>query len=252
MFLVSLLTNWWRTDCCLLGQSQNSIQFWESLEKNSLSSMEIAAELIWYRWVKELRIFLVIWRELVMTTICLTLGSATAWLMPHQIAKSLASAMVILIVLCKVLMTGLLKEWMCKMEVVTWFLMLASDTTIVKEGLENVLNVTLSKFFICFLTFIRWGWKENWSGKISTIRFPGLNPLLKKQKEEKILLCFLSISIRSDFNWILCLAMRQSMDALWHSCSCDPSELRILWIIWLDGREDCYNKNLSYSFLRWR
>ena len=51
-----------------------------------------------------------IWRESVMTTICLTLGLVTAWLMLYQIAKSSASAVVILIALCKVLMTGLLKE----------------------------------------------------------------------------------------------------------------------------------------------
>ena len=187
-----------------------------------------------------------------MTTICLTLGLVTAWLMLYQIAKSSASAVVILIALCKVLMTGLLKEWMCEIEVVTWFLMLVSDTTIVKEGLEDTLNVTSSKFFICFLIFIRQGWKENWSGKISTIQFPDLNSLLKKQKEGKNLLYFSSISIRGNFNWILYLAMRWSIDTLWHFCSCDLSELWILWIIWLDGREDYCNKNLPYRFLRWR
>ena len=120
-------------------------------------------------WVEELKIFLVIWRESVMTTIYLTLRLATAWLMPHQIAKSSASAVVILITLCKVLTTGLSKEWMCEIEVVTWFLMLVSDITIVEEGLEDTLNMTSSKFFICFLTFIRQEWKENWSGKISII-----------------------------------------------------------------------------------
>ena len=51
-----------------------------------------------------------IWRESVMTTIYLTLGLATAWLIPHWIAKSSALAVVILIALCKVLMTGLLKK----------------------------------------------------------------------------------------------------------------------------------------------
>jgi len=106
-------------------------------------------------------------------------------------------------------MTGLLKEWICEMEVVTWFLMLASDITIVEKRLEDTLNVTSSKFFICFLTFVRWRWKKNWSGKISTIWFPGLNSSLKKQKEEKNLLHLLSMSIR-----ILCLAMRWSMDVL--------------------------------------
>ena len=172
--------------------------------------------------------------------------------MLHWIAKSMASAVVILITLYKVLTTGLLKEWMCKMEVATWFLMLVSDTTIVEKGLEYTLNMTSFKFFMCFLTFVRWGWKENWSEKISTIQFPGLNSSLKKQKEGKNLLCLSSTSIRSDFNQILYLAVRWLMDTLWHFCSCNPSELRILWMIWLDGREDCCNKNLSYSFLKWR
>ena len=128
--------------------------------------------------------------------------------MLHQIVKSSALAMVILITLCKVLMTGLLKKWICEIEVVTWFLMLVSDTTIVEKGLEDTLNITSSKFFICFLIFIRWEWKENWSGKISTIQFPGLNSLLKKQKEGKISLYFSSTSIRDNFNQILYLAMR--------------------------------------------
>ena len=44
---------------------------------------------------------------------------------------------------------------MCEMEVVTWFLMLVSNTTIVEKGLEDTLNMTSSKFFMCFLTFIR-------------------------------------------------------------------------------------------------
>ena len=57
MFLVSLSTDWWRTHCCLLRQFQNLIQFWESLEKNSLSSIEIAAKWIWYGWVEELIIW---------------------------------------------------------------------------------------------------------------------------------------------------------------------------------------------------
>jgi len=78
-FLVSLSTIWWSAHCCLLEQSQNSIQFIEFLEKNSLSSEEIAVECIWYRWIEVLNIFLAIWRESVMTTICFMQGSVTAW-----------------------------------------------------------------------------------------------------------------------------------------------------------------------------
>ena len=46
---------------------------------------------------------------------------------------------------------------MYEIEVVTWFLMLASNTTIVEKELENALNMTSSKFFIYSLTFIRQG-----------------------------------------------------------------------------------------------
>ena len=74
MFLVSLSTIWWSAHCCLLRQSQNLIWFIESLEKNSLSSEEITTEWIWHGWVVKSNIFLVIWRESVMTMICFTWG----------------------------------------------------------------------------------------------------------------------------------------------------------------------------------
>ena len=207
MFLVSLLIIWWRAHCCLLGQSQNLIWLWESLEKNSLSSDEIATEWIWYGWVEESKILLAMWRELVMTMICLMLWLATTWFILQWIAKSSASAVVILIAL-KVLTIGLLKEWMCKMEVATWFLILTFDMTMDEKGSEDAQSVISSKFSMCFLTFEEWGWKEKWSGKMSTIRFTGLNSLLKKEKEGKISLCLSSTSIIGDLSWLLCLAIR--------------------------------------------
>ena len=252
MFLVSLSTIWWRAHCCLLGQSQNSIWFWESLEKNSLSSDEIAAEWIWYRWVKESKILLTMWRELVMTMICLTLWLVTTWFILQWMTKSSASAVVILIALCKVLTIGLVKKWMCKMEVVTWFLILASNTTMDKKGSEDALSIISSKFSMCFSTFEEQGWKEKQSGKMSTIQFPGLNSLLKKEKEGKNLLHLSSTLIMGDLSWLFCLAIRWLMDALWLLYSCNPSELRMLWMISLDGREDCHSKNLPYNFFRWR
>ena len=68
-------------------------------------------------------------------------------------AKSSASAVVILIALCKVLMISLLKKWMCEMEVVTWFLILTSDMTMDKKGSEDALSMISSKFSICFSMF---------------------------------------------------------------------------------------------------
>ena len=214
--------------------------------------MVIAAEWIWYEWVEESKILLVIWRESVMTMICLMLWLVTTWFILYRMAKSLALAVVILIALCKVLMTGLSKEWICEIEVVTWFLILTSNMTMDEKGSEDALSMISSKFFICFLISKEWGWKEKWSGKMSTIWFPGLNFLLKKEKKGKNLLCLSSISIISDLSQLLYFAIRWLMDMLWLLYSCDPLELRVLWIIWLDGREDCCSKNLPYNFFRWR
>jgi len=50
---------------------------------------------------------------------------------------------------------------MCKIDIATWFLILASDTTIEEEEFDNVLNVILSKFLMYFLIFKECGWKEN-------------------------------------------------------------------------------------------
>ena len=147
---------------------------------------------------------------------------------------------------------GLLKKWMCEMEVATWFLILASDTTMDEKELEDALSVISSKFSMYFLTFEEQGWKEKQSGKMSTIWFPGLNSLLKKENEGKNLLCLLSTLIMGDLSQLYCLAVRWSMDILWLLYSCDLSELRMLWMIWLDGREDCHSKNLPYNFFRWR
>jgi len=66
-----------------------------------------------------------------------------------------------------VLMTGLLKEWMWEIDVVTWFLMLVSDTTIVEVGLDEALSTISSSFSICFLTQDKRKWKEKQSGNKS-------------------------------------------------------------------------------------
>ena len=71
--------------------------------------------------------------------------------MLYWIVNNSASVVVTLIALCMVLMTGLLKEWIWKIDVVTWFLILASDTMIVEVGSDKALSTILSKFLICFL-----------------------------------------------------------------------------------------------------
>ena len=124
-------------------------------------------------------------------------------------------------------MTGLSYEWMCDIDVVTWFLILVSDTTMEEEGFDDTLNIILSRFFIWFLIFEEHGWKENQSEKESIRWFPGLNFSLKEEKEGKSLLHLLSMLMREDFRCNLYLGVRLSMEMLWGLCLCDPSELRI-------------------------
>ena len=101
----------------------------------------------------------------------------TAWFILYCMANSSASVVVILIALCLVLMTGLLKEWICEIKVVTWFLILASDTMIVNKGLDDVLSTILSNFSTCFLMLEEQKWKEKWSKNKSISLFPDLNSL---------------------------------------------------------------------------
>jgi len=82
-------------------------------------------------------------------------------------ANSLASVVVTLTVLWIVLMTGLLCEWIYTIDMATWFLILASDTTIEDEGLEDTLNVMSSRFLMWFLIFEEHRWNEKWSGNKS-------------------------------------------------------------------------------------
>ena len=71
--------------------------------------------------------------------------------MPYQIANNLALVVVTLIVLYIVLITDLLKKWIWEINMVTYFLMLVSDTTIVEVGLNEALSIISSSFSICFL-----------------------------------------------------------------------------------------------------
>ena len=95
-------------------------------------------------------------------------------------------------------------------------------------------------------------WKARQSRNKSIRQFPGLNSSLKKENGGKNLLHLLSISMSGDFKQNLCLAVRWLINALWWFCSCDLLELKMLLMMWLDRRDDCYSKNLLYSFLRYR
>ena len=132
------------------------------------------------------------------------------------------------------------------------FLMLASDIIIVEVGLDEALSIILFSFLICFLTQDKQEWKKKWSGNKSVSQLPGLNSSLKKENEGKNSFCLSSTLMSEDFKWSLCLAIRWLMDVLWHFHFCDLLELRMLLMMWLDGRDDCHSRNLLYNFLRYR
>jgi len=90
----------------------------------------------------------------------------------------------------------------------TWFLILALDTTIVKVELDEALSVISSSFLICFLALGEQGWREKQSGNKSVRQFPGLNSSLEKENEGKFSLCLSSTLINGDFKQNLCLAIR--------------------------------------------
>ena len=99
-------------------------------------------------------------------------------------ANSSALVVKTLTALCIVLVTGLLCEWMCKMDVATWFLILASEMTIAEDMLDDVLSVVLSSSSMCSLVFEEHGWNVNLSEKESIRQFPGLNSSLKKKRKK--------------------------------------------------------------------
>jgi len=136
------------------------------------------------------------------------LALSIAWFILHWIVNNSALVVVTLITLCIVLTIGLLKGWMWEINVAIWFLILASDTTIVKEGLDDVLSTILSNFSIYFLTLEEQGWKEKQSENKSIRQFSSLNFSLKKENEGKNSLCLLSTSISGDFKQSLCLGIR--------------------------------------------
>ena len=81
---------------------------------------------------------------------------------------------------------GLLKKWMCEMEVATWFLILASDTTMDEKELEDALSVISSKFSMYYLTFEEQGWKKNSLEKCQQYDFQDWIPCWKKKMKGKI------------------------------------------------------------------
>ena len=125
--LVSLSTALKRGQSQWLEYSQNLIELFILAMKNFSSSLEIAANCNWYRWVIESKIFFTAWIESVMTMIFEIPSKLTAWLMPHLMANSSALVEVTLVVWWIVLIMGLSWTWIYAIEVVTLFLIPTSE-----------------------------------------------------------------------------------------------------------------------------
>ena len=109
---------------------------------------------IWYNcYYPFWRILLAACRKSVITIICLILGIPTAWLILDLMANNLALVVITLTAWWIILIIGLLYEWMCDIEVATWFLILVSEITTEEKGLEETLKVILLRFLIWFLMF---------------------------------------------------------------------------------------------------
>ena len=113
-------------------------------------------------------------------------------------------------------------------------------------------NFILFSFLICFLIQDKWEWKEKWSGNKSISQLSGLNSSLKKENEGKNSFHLSSTLMSRNFKWSLCLAIRWLIDILWYFHFCDLLELRMLLMMWLDRRDNCYSRNLLYNFLKCR
>jgi len=111
-------------------------------------------------------------------------------------------------------MVGLLYMWMCEMDIATWFLMLISNMTMAKEGLEEAVRMMSLRFLIWILTLFSYRWKENLLEKKSIRQFPGENSWLNKSKEERNSFFLLSMSMRRLPKWSLCLDVRVLRDRL--------------------------------------
>ena len=109
-----------------------------SLLKKSLNLRETAAEWIWNGCNEESKIFIAACKE---SAIWLVLGILMAWLIPHLFVKSLASVVVTLTTWWTILVTGLLCEWMCAIEVATLFLILVRVIRSISNGIVKNAHV---------------------------------------------------------------------------------------------------------------
>ena len=97
-----------------------------------------------------------------------------AWLIPHLIAKSFTSVLVINITWWIILVKGWLTKYIYDIDVAMSFLILASITTMAIDGEEDDCKTILSSYWKCNSSFFSLlaKLKENQSEKLSTILKP--------------------------------------------------------------------------------
>ena len=134
-----------------------------------------------------------------------------AWFMPHLIANSSASVVVMKEVWWTVSISSQLAEWMCEIDIVMSVLMLASVITRVVWG-EEELHRTMSssswaQVWLEFLSFLLTKLKEKRLEKLSIMWRPGENSGSREEKDGKIPYDLMFESIRwplvSDLWWMV-------------------------------------------------
>ena len=188
--LESLLTSWWSLHLRQLGHSQNSMELmWLEL-KNSCNLRRIAVVWSWKEWDSLLKIFFATWMESVTMMILETLLMKQAWLIPHLIANSSASVLVMNKAWWTVLVRGRFTEWTCEIDIAISFLMLASVITRTIWGREELWRTMTSSSWVWILfisfSFLTTKLKEKQSEKLSIIQWPGKNLGLRREKDGKI------------------------------------------------------------------
>jgi len=123
------------------------------------SFFKIDIEWIWYRWCEMLKILYAEWIESVTTMIFEIPWIFVAWLILYLIANNLASMLVTFTTWYIVLTTGLLRIWICMIEVAMSFLILVRCGSHWDRSLQNGLRdertcgTTLaSAYMLCHLS----------------------------------------------------------------------------------------------------
>ena len=185
--LESLPTSLWNLHLRWLGHSQNSMELSWLLLKKSRNSLRMAAECNWSGCDELSNMRFTECIESMIMTIFEMLSLLHAWLIPHLIANSSASELVINTAWWTVLMRGELAWCTCAIEVAMLSLILASVTTRADEGMEFE-RTKLSSSWAQMLPFpfLSTKLKEKRSENMSTICCPGINSWWRGSNEGKI------------------------------------------------------------------